>query len=247
MSLLEKHFKKFREKIIGIDQTFNSPFGKQKIVYADWVASGRLYQPIEEKLSAQIGPFVANTHTETSETGTLLTEAYHQARNIIKQHVNARKDDVLIFSGYGMTAAINKFQRILGLTAPEQLRPQIKFAEEDIPLVIITHMEHHSNQTTWTESLCDVEVINPAPDGLPDLNHLEEILKANRNRKLIIGSFSGCSNVTGIFTPYHEMAEIVHRYNGYCFVARRKTSPQYPPRSTQFSGAASIKSGCSTV
>jgi selenocysteine lyase/cysteine desulfurase len=41
----------------------------KKIIYADWTASGRLYQPIEEKLLKEIGPYVANTHTETSITG----------------------------------------------------------------------------------------------------------------------------------------------------------------------------------
>ena len=42
------HFEKFRADIIGIDKTFISPFGEKKIVYADWIASGRLYKQIEE-------------------------------------------------------------------------------------------------------------------------------------------------------------------------------------------------------
>ena len=44
-----------------------------------------------------------------------MTLAYRDARNIIKEHVNASEDDVLITVGTGMTGAINKFQRILGL------------------------------------------------------------------------------------------------------------------------------------
>ena len=43
---LEKYFSRFRKNIIGIDQTFSSPFGEQKIIYADWTACGRIYQPI---------------------------------------------------------------------------------------------------------------------------------------------------------------------------------------------------------
>jgi hypothetical protein len=66
---LEYYFSLFREQIIGIDQHFKSPYGLNKIIYADWTASGRLYQPIEEKLLKEIGPCVANTHTETSITG----------------------------------------------------------------------------------------------------------------------------------------------------------------------------------
>ncbi|MGK0252658.1 MAG: selenocysteine lyase/cysteine desulfurase, partial [Mariniflexile sp.] len=119
---LETYFKPFRENIIGVNQEFQSPYGKKKIIYADWTASGRLYGPIEEKLRNEIGPFVANTHTETSITGSAMTLAYHEARNIIKRHVNASKNDVLITVGTGMTGAINKFQRILGLKVSENLK-----------------------------------------------------------------------------------------------------------------------------
>ena len=57
---------------------------EKKIIYTDWTASGRLYRPIEERLMNEFGPFVANTHTETSVTGTAMTMAYHEARHIIK-------------------------------------------------------------------------------------------------------------------------------------------------------------------
>jgi selenocysteine lyase/cysteine desulfurase len=112
---LETYFKKFRRNIVGIDQTYTTPYGEKKIVYADWIASGRLYRPIEEKLLKDFGPFVANTHTETTVTGTTMTRAYAEARRIIKEHVNANAEDVLITTGSGMTGVVNKFQRILGL------------------------------------------------------------------------------------------------------------------------------------
>src|SRR6478609_11077087 len=99
---LEQYFKQFRDNIIGIDQEFDSPYGRQKIIYTDWTASGRLYRPIEEKLMNDFGPFVANTHTETSITGTAMTMAYHHSKNIIKKHVNANSNDVLIADGTGM-------------------------------------------------------------------------------------------------------------------------------------------------
>ena len=61
---LEVYFSSFRKHIVGLNQEFESPYGKKKIIYADWTASGRQYRPIEEKLLKDIGPFVANTHTE---------------------------------------------------------------------------------------------------------------------------------------------------------------------------------------
>ncbi len=225
MESLEKYFEKFRNNIIGNDFEHPFDFGEKKIVYADWAASGRLYRPIEEYIINKLGPYVANTHTETTLTGTVMTHAYHQAHHIIKKHVNASPDDRLIFAGFGMTAVINKFQRIMGLRVPEQYKDCIPMKENERPLVIITHMEHHSNQTSWVECLCDIEIINRSEDGLPDLNHLQEILKRHRDRKMIIGSFSACSNVTGILTPYHEMAEIVHEFGGYCFVDFSASAP----------------------
>ena len=71
---LEKYFEPFRNNIVGINQEFDSPFGRKKIIYTDWTASGRLYAPIEEKILKDFGPFVANTHTETSATGTAMTK-----------------------------------------------------------------------------------------------------------------------------------------------------------------------------
>ncbi len=77
---LEAYFDQFRKHIIGIDQEFESPFGTQKIIYTDWTASGRLYRPIEEKLCNVIGPFVANTHTETTVSGTAMTKVAFRTR-----------------------------------------------------------------------------------------------------------------------------------------------------------------------
>src|SRR5678809_1284675 len=114
-STLENFFSSFRKNIIGNQQTFISPFGKKQIVYADWTASGRAYKPIEEFIQNEIMPFLGNTHTETTITGTLMSKAYEEAKAIVKEHVHANSDDVLVFCGTGMTGSVNKLQRILGL------------------------------------------------------------------------------------------------------------------------------------
>jgi selenocysteine lyase/cysteine desulfurase len=225
MTTLEKYFNKYREKIIGINQSHKFVSGEKKIVYADWTASGRLYGPIEDFMKNSVGPYVANTHTESSLTGTTMTQLYLQARQIIKEHVNAADSDILITTGSGMTSVINKFQRILNLRISEQYLPLIEKECSEKPLVLITHMEHHSNQTSWLSCFCDVVIINRSENGLPDIFHLEEILKANQRRKVKIGSFSACSNVTGIQTPIHAMAELIHHYGGFCFVDFAASAP----------------------
>lgn len=215
---LAAHFEPFRCQVIGQQQQFESPYGTRRILYADWTASGRLYQPIEAKMAEQFGPFVANTHTETSTTGTLMTLAYHRAKAIIKQHVNASEQDVLISYGSGMTGVINKFQRILNLRLPERWRSAVPLNDRDRPVIFVTHMEHHSNQTSWLETICDLEVIAPTPDGLVDLGDLERLLKKHADRPHKIAAVTACSNVTGIRTPYHQIAALMHRHEGLCFV-----------------------------
>ncbi len=217
-SHLELYFNEFRKDIIGVDQTFDSPYGHQKIIYTDWTASGRLYRPIEEKLMNQFGPFVANTHTETTVTGTSMTLAYHEARHIIKHHVNANSDDILITDGTGMTGVVNKFQRILGLRIPENLKEFATIPKAIKPIVFISHMEHHSNQTSWLETIADVEVIPANDEGLFCLEALKVLLEKHKNRSFKIASITSCSNVTGIKTPYHEVAQLMHQHNGVCFV-----------------------------
>lgn len=215
---LETYFQDFRQNIVGINQDFTSPFGKKKIIYTDWTASGRLYRPIEEKLLNQFGPFVANTHTETTVSGTAMTKAYHHARHIIKRHTNASHDDVLITDGTGMTGVVNKFQRILGLKIPENLKDFITVPAEKRPIVFISHMEHHSNQTSWLETIADVEIIPSCEKGLFCLDNLKDLLEKYSDRTIKIASITSCSNVTGIKTPFHQAAKLMHQYNGVCFV-----------------------------
>lgn len=217
-SKLETYFSQFRQHIVGVDQEFESPYGNQKMVYTDWTASGRLYRPIEDKLLHQFGPFVANTHTETTVSGTAMTNAYHKARQIIKGHVNANADDVLIVAGNGMTSVVNKFQRILGIKIPENIQKYTTIPEAIRPVVFVSHMEHHSNHTSWLETIAKVEVIPAGEDGLFSLENLEILLEKHKECPLKIASVIGGSNVTGIQTPYHQIAKLMHNNGGVCFV-----------------------------
>lgn len=225
MESLEQYFEKYRKDIIGIDQKFITPFGEKSLIYADWVASGRLYSPIEKRMMEDFAPFVGNTHSETSITGTLMTHSYHKAHSIIKQHCNANSNDVIITAGFGMTAVVNKFQRLLGMKICEQLGKYTNIPKEDRPVVFITHMEHHSNHTSWLESTADVEVIEPNQDGLVNIEHFAQLLDKYKDRKVKIGSFTAASNVTGIQPDYYKLSKMIHQYNGLCFVDFAAAAP----------------------
>jgi selenocysteine lyase/cysteine desulfurase len=145
-----------------------------------------------------------------------MTHAYHTAQELIKKHVNAGPNDLILTSESGMTGLVNKFQRMLGF----KVNPDIEYILDDDqrPVVFITHMEHHSNHTSWLETIAVVEIIPPTSDGLVDMQSLDDLLKKHQDRELKIASVTACSNVTGIITPYYQIAQKMHQAGGYCFV-----------------------------
>jgi selenocysteine lyase/cysteine desulfurase len=223
-SQLEQYFSKFRENTLGVSHSFESVYGKQNLLYADWVASGRLYIPIEDIMLNKIGPMIANTHSFSSQTGKTSTYAYQHAREVIKKHVNANKFDVLVTAGTGMTAGLSKLQRFIGLRSANN-KSNIQKDAADKPVVFITHMEHHSNQVPWYETNADVVILPADENNLVNPKILAEEIKKYADRSLKIGSFTACSNVTGIITPYHELAKIMHQNGGFCFVDFAASAP----------------------
>jgi selenocysteine lyase/cysteine desulfurase len=208
----------FAQGIIGHDVTITTPNGTFPLVYADWAASGRLYEPIEHKMQTFFGPFVANTHTESNATGTAMTQSYHEAKHIIKNHVNADENDVILFAGSGMTGAVTLLQRILGWRLPEQYASQVTISEQERPVVFVSELEHHSNHTSWLETIADVVVVpQTKKDGL-DRDALESLLKKYQNRRTKVAAVTAASNVTGVRLDVHAIAVLMHRYNGLCFV-----------------------------
>ncbi|SHJ79675.1 Selenocysteine lyase/Cysteine desulfurase [Arenibacter nanhaiticus] len=223
--ILENHFQQFRPNIIGGSHSFESINGKQELLYADWIASGRLYAPIENIMCTKIGPMVANTHSFSSETGKASTYAYKHARSLIKKHVNANENDVLVTCGTGMTGVLARLQRIMGLRWPDAVKAKISLPENERPVVFITHMEHHSNHVPWMETIADVVILPSDENLLVAPEQLKKELLKYKDRSLKIGSFTACSNVTGIITPYQELAKIMHQHGGVCLVDFAASAP----------------------
>ncbi|PIB35436.1 selenocysteine lyase [Reichenbachiella sp. 5M10] len=207
-------FDEVRENIVGWDQCFETRFGTQQMIYADWVAGGRLYRPIERIMTDQIGPWLANTHSYSNKTGSQMTAAYLQAREIIKVHVGATDQDVLVTTGSGMTGAMHRFIEILNLQQYDEK-----------PVVLLSHMEHHSHQVAWIDAGAEVIVVPPNQHAEIDLEQWDRLLAQYANRQTLIGAFTSGSNVTGILTPVHELAKMIHQYGGKCFVDYAATAP----------------------
>jgi selenocysteine lyase/cysteine desulfurase len=210
-----------RDGIIGRHHEIDGPFGPRLVTYADYTASGRSLDFIEDFLREHVMPYYANTHTESSGTGLQTTRFREDARAIIHRAMGGSPDDVVIFTGSGATGAIMKLLDILNLRMPADLGERYRFREQipeaERPVVFIGPYEHHSNELPWRESIADVVVIDEDADGVPDVELLERTLERYAHRRLRIGSFSAASNVTGIGSDTRGISRILHRHGALAF------------------------------
>ncbi|MBT7582085.1 MAG: aminotransferase class V-fold PLP-dependent enzyme, partial [Kordiimonadaceae bacterium] len=182
-----------RPHIIGTDSMIKTPYGERIVTYADYTASGRGLEFIENYMM-DLQRLYANTHTEDDTTGRTTSALFHQAENSIKKSVGATDDDCVITCGDGATAAIYRLQQILGVAIPPstfaRMKEQMKCAvsNEDYqaienqmdktgPVVFVGPFEHHSNEVSWRSSLATVVEIELDDEGNIDLVQLEKELQ----------------------------------------------------------------------
>ena len=225
---------RIRRGIIGEGELMDGPFGPRRVTYADYTASGRSLDFIEDFIRDAVLPRYANTHTESSGTGLATTRLREDARRIIRNAVGGMADDLVIFCGSGATAAVNKLIGILELRIPAGLDERYSLAgripEAERPAVFVGPYEHHSNELPWRESIAEVVVIGEDADGHIDLADLESQLARYARRPLLIGSFSAASNVTGILTDTGAVAALLHAHGALSFWDYAAAGPYVPIR-----------------
>jgi len=250
-----------RTHVVGADAPMTTPFGERLMVYADYTASGRCLSLIERYIQS-LQLVYANTHTEDDISGRSMSRLLGEAETAIKQSLNAGPDGRIVSVGSGATGAIDKFQQIIGVALPPATRQSIEhmlrealgaqacatFADylaRHQPVVFVGPYEHHSNEVTWRESLASVIEVRLTDDGTVDLAHLEALLQAPAYRdRMRIGSFSAASNVTGMRSPVHEIAALLHRYNAIACFDFAASAPYVEidmnPPPEKYSGDASL-------
>ena len=213
-------FRPLIEKIDKIEQIGRNTIGVHKKTYFDFTASGLAYEPIESRIHEVLETY-ANTHSKEATMAARTDRYYRQAREHLKSLLGLDEDFALMPCGCGATGAVKRLQEILGLYIPPATRARYRSLPPtyEMPLVIVGPYEHHSNEISYREALCETVRVGLNAKGLVDLEQLEAILKLNPNRE-IIGSFCIASNVTGTITPYVEISAILRRYGAIvCFDA----------------------------
>ncbi len=217
----EMMFSHIRDGVIGADRLLETPFGRKRLVYADYTASGRSLRFIEEFICDRVLPLYANTHTEASASGLQTTRFREEARELVARSVGASDEDAVIFVGSGATGAINKLIDIMGLRVSSDVESRYQLRDSTLPqlrpAVFIGPYEHHSNILPWRHSLADVYVIPLDEAGQIDLSALAAKLVEMSDRPLRIGSFSAASNVTGIATDVRGVSELLHAHGALSF------------------------------
>lgn len=192
--------------LIGKAAEIEGPFGTKRLVYADYVASGRALLQIEEFILELVLPYYANSHTEASFCGAFMTRLREAARARIGEWCGATDDHAVIFAGSGATSGLNRLVCLLGLSSA--------IAAGQRARVIIGPYEHHSNILPWRESGAEIIEIAEAKTGGPDLDALASALQASSEFDLTIAAFSAASNVTGVLTDVPTVTRMVHSAGG---------------------------------
>lgn len=204
------------------------PFGPKALVYADDTASGRALRQVEAWLHEEVLPFYANSHTEASHCGALMTRLRRAARARVAQGCGAGPDHAVIFCGNGATAGINRLVQLFGV--PDAL------ARGRPVHVLIGPWEHHSNILPWRQSGAEVTELPEGSHG-PCLDALDAALaRARRAGALCIVALSGASNVTGAIADPARVTAAVKRGGGLMVWDMACAAP-YLPLAMRYGGA----------
>ncbi|MFQ5805073.1 MAG: SufS family cysteine desulfurase [Phycisphaerae bacterium] len=186
-----------REDFPALSQSINAG----PLVYLDNAATTQKPRVVLETLRRYYETENANIHRGVHQLSMRATDAHEQAREDVRQFINAASTEEVIFVR-GATEAIN-------LVAQSYARPRLQAGDE----VLISAMEHHSNIVPW-QILCEqsgarLRIVPISDRGEILLSEYERLLNP---RTRLVGIVH-VSNALGTINPVRKMVEIAHRHD----------------------------------
>ena len=172
-------------------------YGKS-LVYFDNAATSQRPQSVIDMWDTLTAQSNANIHRAVHRLADESTQAYEQARDSVKDFLNAEEREEIVFTS-GTTASINLVAFCFG-------EAFVKEGDE----VIVTEAEHHSNIVPW-QMLCQRKgaVLKVLP--VDDYGHLMvEKLDDLITERTRIMAVTHISNVLGIINPVKDIIEKCH-------------------------------------
>lgn len=172
-------------------------YGKP-LVYLDNAATSLRPQAVLDKWMEMSVAKNSNLHRAVHHTATLATEEYESTRDAVKDFINARSREEIVFTS-GATMSLN-------LVASSFSEAFLQNGDR----VIICESEHHSNIVPWQiacgKAGAEIIVLPVDDDGYIDLDYLRGVI----DDKTKILCVAQVSNVLGIVNPIKEIAQICH-------------------------------------
>ncbi len=186
------------------------------IAYLDTTASAQKPQAVFEAMRRVYDTFYANPHRGTYYFADAITSAYEQARETVRQFINARETREIIFTR-NATESINLVAATWGVQ-------NIHAGDE----ILISEAEHHANLVPW-QHLCEVcgaeLVVFPVADNGA---YLPEEFTARLSKKTKLVAVSAMSNVLGTMFPIKEITAAAHEIGAKVLVDACQYAVHYP-------------------
>lgn len=172
---------------------------KRPMVYLDNVATSQTPRQVVEAITRGYYHAKANVHRGVHTLSQEATALQENARERVRQWINARSTAEIIFTR-GTTEAINLVASSFG----ERL--------EEGDEIILTVMEHHANIVPWqllqTRRGIRIRVVLINPDGTLQM----DVYRSLFNERTKLATFCHVSNVLGTVNPVKEMTRIAHSH-----------------------------------
>lgn len=191
----------FRQLVAGTDAKV--PLANGKYVRGINFDNAATTPPLCAVLSEinQFAPWYASVHRGKGYKSIVCSELYEQGREVVREFVNAGRQDVVIFTK-NTTEAINMLAYALA-GGPEQV-------------VLTTDMEHLANDMPWRDKFT-VDYVGLTKAGRLSLPSLEAKLQLHAGKVKLV-AVTGASNVSGYINPIAKIARLAHQHGAAIFV-----------------------------